>query len=63
MFVSVLFLNTGGMLRMIVMDSKAQLTVEIIAKIVEGRITIANGAKLLSKCQRIAYICLSKMNA
>ncbi len=48
---------------MIVMDSKAQLTVEIIAKIVEGRITIANGAKLLSKCQRIAYICLSKMNA
>ena len=37
---------------MIVMDSKAQLTVDIIAKIVEGRITIANGAKLLSKCRR-----------
>ena len=42
MFVSVLFLNTRGMLRMVVMDSKAQLTVDIIAKVVEGRITIAN---------------------
>ena len=40
------------MLRMIVMDSKAQLTVDIIAKVVEGRITIANAAKLLSKSRR-----------
>ena len=34
---------------MILMDSKAQLTVDIIAKVVDGRITIANVAKLLSK--------------
>jgi len=40
------------MLRMIVMDSKAQLTVDIIAKVVESRITIANVAKLLSKSRR-----------
>ncbi|WP_286203480.1 hypothetical protein [Pseudoalteromonas sp. NBT06-2] len=31
------------------MDSKAQLTVDIIAKVVEGRITIGNAAKLFSK--------------
>jgi transposase/DNA-binding transcriptional ArsR family regulator len=37
---------------MIVMDSKAQLRVDIIAKVVEGRITIANAAKLLSKSRR-----------
>jgi transposase len=37
---------------MIVMDSKAQLTVDIIAKVVEGRITITNAAKLLSKSRR-----------
>jgi len=37
---------------MIVMDSKAQLTVDIIAKVVEDRITIANAAKLLSKSRR-----------
>ena len=40
------------MLRMIVMNSKAQLTVDIIAKVIEGRITIANAAKLLSKSRR-----------
>ena len=34
------------------MDSKAQLSVDIIAKVVEGRITIANAAKLLSKSRR-----------
>jgi len=34
------------------MDSKAQLTVDIIAKVVEGRITIANAAKLLNKSRR-----------
>jgi hypothetical protein len=33
------------MLRVIVMDSKAQLTVDIIAIVVEGRIAIANTAK------------------
>lgn len=37
---------------MIVMDSKAQLTVDIIAKVVESRITIANAAKLLSMSRR-----------
>jgi predicted DNA-binding transcriptional regulator YafY len=37
---------------MIVMDSKAQLTVDIIAKVVEDRITIGNAAKLLSKSRR-----------
>lgn len=34
------------------MNSKAQLTVDIIAKVVEGRITISNAAKLLSKSRR-----------
>jgi hypothetical protein len=52
MLVSVLFLNIRGMLRIIVMDSKAQLTVDIIAKVVEIRIIIANAAKLLSKSRR-----------
>lgn len=37
---------------MIVMDSKAQLSVDIISKVVEGKITIANAAKLLSKSRR-----------
>ena len=40
------------MLRTIVMDSKAQLTVDIIAKVAEGRITIANAVKLLNKSRR-----------
>lgn len=34
------------------MDSKAQLTVDIIAKVAEGKITINNAAKLLSKSRR-----------
>ena len=37
---------------MIVMDSIAQLTLDIIAKVVESGITIANAAKLLSKSRR-----------
>lgn len=37
---------------MIVMDSKAQLTVDIIAKVAEGKITIVNAAKLLNKSSR-----------
>mgnify|MGYP002852309199 FL=1 len=37
---------------MIVMDSKAQLTVDIIAKVAENRITIGNAAKLLNKSRR-----------
>jgi IS30 family transposase len=34
---------------MIVMDYKPQLTVDIIAKVVKGRITVVNTAKLLNK--------------
>ncbi|MGY0638099.1 MAG: hypothetical protein ACW7DW_14295 [Paraglaciecola chathamensis] len=34
------------------MDFKVQLSVDIIAKVVESRITIANAAKLLSKSRR-----------
>ncbi|MCG8610010.1 MAG: ISNCY family transposase [Pseudomonadales bacterium] len=37
---------------MIVMDSKAQLTVDVIAKVSEGKITVANAAKLLNKSKR-----------
>jgi predicted DNA-binding transcriptional regulator YafY len=37
---------------MITMDSKAQLTVDIIAKVAQGKITIVNAAKLLNKSRR-----------
>ena len=37
---------------MIKMDSKAQLTVDIVAKVVEGKIDIVNAAKLLNKSRR-----------
>jgi len=37
---------------MIIMDSKAQLTVDIIAKVAESKITINNAAKLLNKSRR-----------
>ena len=37
---------------MIVMNSKAQLTVDVIAKVAERKITIANAAKLLNKSRR-----------
>lgn len=37
---------------MITLNSKAQLTVDVIAKVAERRITIANAAKLLSKSRR-----------
>ncbi|WOH36152.1 ISNCY family transposase [Thalassotalea fonticola] len=37
---------------MIVMDSKAQLTVDIIAKVAEHKMTIVNAAKLLNKSRR-----------
>ena len=37
---------------MITMDSKAQLTVDIIAKVAEGKIDIVNAAKLLGKSRR-----------
>ena len=34
------------------MDSKAQLTVDIIAKVAERKITIVNAARLLNKSRR-----------
>ena len=37
---------------MIIMDSKSQLTVDVIAKVVEGKISINNAAKLLNKSRR-----------
>jgi len=37
---------------MIIMDSKAQLAVDIIAKVAEGKITINNATKLLNKSRR-----------
>ena len=37
---------------MIIMDSKAQLTVDIMAKVAERKITIINAAKLLNKSRR-----------
>lgn len=37
---------------MIEMDSKAQLTVDIVAKVAEGRIDVANAARLLNKSRR-----------
>ena len=40
------------MQRMIIIDSQAQLTVDIITKVAERKITIANAAKLLNKSRR-----------
>lgn len=40
------------MLRMIILDSKTQLTIDIIAKVAESKVTIANAAKLLNKTRR-----------
>jgi transposase len=37
---------------MIIMDSKAQLTVDIITKVAEGKMTIVNATKLLNKSRR-----------
>ena len=37
---------------MIVMDSKSQLTVDIIAKVAEGKIDIVNASKVLNKSRR-----------
>ncbi len=37
---------------MITSNSKAQLTVDVIAKVAEHKITIANAAKLLNKSRR-----------
>ena len=45
---------------MIKMDSKAQLTVDIIAKVAEGKIDIVNAAKLLNKSRRTVERYLKK---
>jgi len=37
---------------MIIMDSKAQLTVDVIAKVAQGKVSIINAAKLLDKSRR-----------
>ena len=37
---------------MIILDSKSQLTLDIIAKVSEGKITISNATKLLNLSQR-----------
>ena len=37
---------------MIVLNSKAQLTVDIIAKVAEGKISICNATKILNKSRR-----------
>lgn len=46
------FLSIQGAQRMIMIDSKDQLTIDIIAKVAESKITIANAAKLLNKSRR-----------
>jgi hypothetical protein len=37
---------------MIIMDSKAQLTVDVISKVTQGRMSVINAAKLLNKSGR-----------
>jgi transposase len=37
---------------MIIMDSKAQLTVDVISKVTQGKVSIINAAKLLNKSRR-----------
>jgi|GEM_PF-6125475 len=44
---------------MITMNSKAQLTVEIIAKIAEYKMTIANATKLLNKSRQPSSVIYS----
>jgi transposase len=39
-------------LKVIILNSKAQLTVDVIAKVADSRITVANAAKLLNKSTR-----------
>ncbi len=42
------------------MDSKAQLTVDIVVKVVEGKISIINAAKLFNKSRRTVERYLQK---
>ena len=45
---------------MIIMDSKAQLSVDIIAKVAEGKIDIVNASKLLNRSRRTVERYLQK---
>lgn len=45
---------------MIKMDSKAQLTVDIVAKVAEGKVDIVNAAKLLNRSRRTVERYLNK---
>lgn len=45
---------------MIVMDSKTQFTIDIIAKVAEGKMSICNAAKLLNKSRRTVERYLQK---
>ena len=42
------------------MDSKAQLTVDIVAKVAQGKVDIVNAAKLLNKSRRTIEPYLNK---
>ena len=48
---------------MIVLNSKAQLTVDVIAKVAERKITIANATKLLNKSRRTVERYLQRYRA
>ena len=48
---------------MIVLNSKAQLTVDVIAKVAERKITIANATKLLNKSRRTVNVIYSVTEA
>lgn len=45
---------------MIIMDSQSQLTVDVIAKVTQGKITILNASKLLNKSRRTVERYLSQ---
>ena len=47
---------------MIKMDSKAQLTVDIIAKVAQGKIDIVNASRLLNKFRRTVERYLKKLS-
>ena len=49
-----MFLDVQGSLGMIKMDSKAQLTVDLVAKVAEGKLDIVHAAKLLNRSRRTA---------
>jgi hypothetical protein len=46
-------------LRMIMIDSKSQLTIDIITKVSQGKITINNAAKLLNRLDAQSNVILT----